>query len=85
MKRFFYREKGDADEAWYYLARDAETGTFYVEHQWASSGNSGSNRIEIGEFLEGPYTTPRNSFLRLVGAIIKEARDAPLRRRKNLS
>ena len=34
MKRFFHREKDNADEAWYYLARDAGTGAVYVERQW---------------------------------------------------
>ena len=78
MKRFFYREKGNHVEAWYYLARDTETGAVYIEHQWASWGNSGSNRIDISDFLEGPSTRARNSFLRLVGAIIEEGGDAPV-------
>ena len=77
MKRFFYCEKGNADEAWYYLARDVETGEVYVEHQWAASGKLGSNRIEITDFLEGPYTTARNNLLRRIGAIIEEAGNAP--------
>jgi hypothetical protein len=87
MKRFFYREKGNADEAWYYLARDVESGAVYVEHQWASSGKLGSNRIEISDFVEGPYTTASNNLLRFVGAIIEEDGDAPsaCRRKKHLN
>jgi hypothetical protein len=83
MTRFFYREKGNGtgDEAWY-LARDAATGALYVEHRWASSGNSGTDRIKIGDFLEGPYTTARNSLLRFVGGIIEEAPESPPRRPK---
>jgi hypothetical protein len=76
MKRFFFREKGNVDEVWY-LARDAGTGAVYVERQWASCDNSGCNRIEIRDFLEGPSTVARNNLLRSIGATITEANDAP--------
>jgi hypothetical protein len=89
MKRFFYREKGNADEAWYYLARDAKTGAFYVERRWVSWGNSGSNRTEISDFLEGPSTSAQNNLLRFVGGIIERAGDArrprSRRRKQNLN
>jgi hypothetical protein len=84
MKRFFFREKGNADEVWY-LARDAETGAVYVEHGWISSDDSGSDRIDISDFLEGRSTTARNNLLGFIGAIIEEDGDAPKpppRRRK---
>jgi hypothetical protein len=82
MKRFFHCEKGNADEAWYYLARDAETGAVYVERQWASRDKSGCNRIEIGDFLEGPSTIARNNLLRSIGATIAEASDTPRAQRR---
>jgi hypothetical protein len=75
MKRFFYREKGNHDEAWYYLARDTETGVVYVECQWAV-GHLGSNRIEIADFLSGPSKAPRNNLLRLIGTLVTKAGDA---------
>jgi hypothetical protein len=74
MKRFFYREKGNHDEAWYYLARDNETGVVYVECQWAVGDHLGSNRIEIADFLSGPA---RANLLRLIGTLVTEAGDAP--------
>jgi hypothetical protein len=55
-----YLEKSNHEEAWYYFARDAVTGAVYV-CRWAASGNSGTDRIEIGDFPEGPSTTARNS------------------------
>jgi hypothetical protein len=76
MKRFFFREKGNADEVWY-LARDAETGAVYVEHGWISSDDSGSDRIDISDFLEGPSTTARNNLLGFIGAIIEVDGDVP--------
>jgi hypothetical protein len=75
MKRFFYREKGNKDEAWYYLARDTETGAVYVECQWAVGDRSGSNRIEITDFLMGPSNTARNNLLRLIGTLVTKAGD----------
>jgi hypothetical protein len=79
MTRFFYREKGNGigDEAWY-LARDAATGALYVEHR----SSSGTDRIKIGDFIEGPCTTARNNLLRFVGGIIEEAPESPPRRHK---
>jgi hypothetical protein len=51
MKRFFYLEKGNRGEAWYYLGRDAQTGAVYVECKWAARGILGSKRIAITDFL----------------------------------
>ena len=89
MKRIFYHEKGNVDEAWFYLVRDAETGAVYVEHQWGASDHSGSDRIDIIEFLEGPHRPACNNLLRLVGAMIEQADDAlrppPARRKEHLN
>jgi hypothetical protein len=72
MKRFFCHEKDDHYEAWYYLARDAVTGSVYVEHQWAASGSLGSNRIEIIDFLIDQSITTRKSLLRFIRPLATE-------------
>ena len=74
QKLFFHREKGNSGEVRYYLDRNAETGAVYVERHWTASGYSGSNRIEISDFLAGPYVPASNSFLRLIGGIIERQR-----------
>jgi hypothetical protein len=76
-RRFFYHEKGNHDETWYYLARDTESGEVYVEHDWAARGNLGSERIEIAEFLSGPPITARHNLLKLIGTLVVESDDAP--------
>jgi hypothetical protein len=65
MKRFFYHEKGNHDETWYYLARDTESGAIHIEHEWAERGNLGSKRIGVAEFLSGRFMTARDTFLNL--------------------
>ena len=77
MKRFFYHEKGNHDEAWYYLAWDTESGAVYMEHEWAEQGNLGSKRIEVAEFLSGPSMTARDNLLELIGTLVVETGDAP--------
>jgi hypothetical protein len=88
MKRFFYREKGNHGEAWYYLGRDTQTGAVYVEYRWAARGNLGSKRIAVTDFLRGPSKPARNSLLRLIRRL-NEARDAgrlqARRRKQNLN
>jgi hypothetical protein len=77
MKRFFCHEKGNHDEAWYYLARDTESGAVYIEHEWAERGNFGSKRIGVAEFLSGPSMTARDNLLELIGTLVVETGDAP--------
>jgi hypothetical protein len=76
MKRFFYHEKGNHDETWYYLARDTESGAVYIEHEWAERGNLGSKRIGVAEFLSGPSMTARDNLLKLIGTLVSETGDA---------
>jgi hypothetical protein len=76
-KRFFYHEKGNHDETWYYLARDTETGDVYVEHEWAARGDVGSKRVEVAAFLSGPSMTARGNLLKLIGTLVQEVGDAP--------
>jgi hypothetical protein len=87
MKRFFYREKGNHGEAWYYLGRDTRTGAVFVEYKWAARGNLGYKRIAVTDFLRGPSKPARNSLLKLVRRL-NEARDARKlqpRRREDLN
>ena len=88
MKRFFYCEKGKRGEAWYYLDRNTETGTVYVECKWAARGNLGSRRIAVADFLRRSSKPARNSLLRLIRRL-KDANDArrlsPRPRRQNLN
>ena len=88
MKRFFYREKGDRGEAWYYLGRDTQTGALYVECKWTARGIFGSKRIAVSAFLRSPSQPARNSLLRLIGRL-KETGDAQRlqarRRKQNLN
>jgi hypothetical protein len=89
MKRFFYREKNDRGEAWYYLGRNTQTGAAYVECKWAARGILGSRRMAVSAFLRSPSQPARNSLLRLIGRLKEEAGDAqrlqPRRRRQNLN
>jgi hypothetical protein len=71
-KRFFYHEKGNHDETWYYLALDTETGAVYIEHEWAARGDVGSKRVEIAEFLSGPKMTARDNLLKLIGTLVPD-------------
>ena len=88
MKRFFYREKSNHGETWYYLGRDTQTGPIYVEYKWTARGNLGSKRIAVTEFLRRPSQPARNSLLRLIRRL-KEAGGArrlpPSRRKQHLN
>jgi hypothetical protein len=76
-KQFFHHEKGNHDETWYHLARDTDTGAVYIEHEWSGPGNTGSKRIQIGEFLSSPGGTARDNLLKLIGTLVQETGDAP--------
>ena len=49
MKSIFYRENGNAGDAWYYVPLDDETGVVGVERRRAAPGNSGFEQIEISD------------------------------------
>ena len=74
-RRFFYHEKGNHDETWYYLARDTETWAVYIEHERAARGDVGTKRIEIADFLSGPSLTARDNLLKLIGTLVLEPDD----------
>ena len=77
VKLFFYHEKGNHDETWYYLARNTESGAVFVEHEWAERGNLGSRRIGLAEFLSGSSMTACDNLLDLIGTLVLETGDAP--------
>jgi hypothetical protein len=55
IQREFYRStRGPvpADEDWWCLVFAPETHRLFVRHEWQTTGHSGVDEFEIGEFLE---------------------------------
>lgn len=78
-KQFYYHEKGNHEETWYYLAQDVN-GRAVVEREF--SGAPGSGQVDIGtptrmsvvEFLTGGQGTAQDNLLRLIGTLADEGR-----------
>ncbi len=76
-KQFYYHEKGNHEENWYYLVVGND-GRAYVEHEF--SGRPGSASVEIApatrmsvvEFLSGGSGTAQDNLLRLIGNLAAE-------------
>jgi hypothetical protein len=72
--QFYYHEKGNHSETWYYLTRDAR-GHGIVEREF--SGGLGSDDMEVGaptrmsvsEFLASGSGTAQDNLLRLIGTL----------------
>lgn len=73
-KQFYYHEKGNHSETWYFLSRDLD-GRGIVEREF--SGGLGSDDMEVGpptrmsisEFLASGSGTPQDNLLRLIGTL----------------
>lgn len=73
-KQFYYHEKGNHSETWYYLARDP-SGLAVVEREF--SGGLGSDDMEVGrptrmsvsDFLSSGAGTAQDNLLRLIGTL----------------
>lgn len=66
-KQFFYHEKGNHDETWYYLVRDTETNNIYVIHAWATKSNVDEASMDIAAFLNSGRGTAQDNLLKLLG------------------
>jgi len=72
--QFYYHEKGNHSETWYFLSRDAD-GRGIVEREF--SGGLGSDDMEVGpptrmsisEFLVSGSGTAQDNLLRLIGTL----------------
>lgn len=73
-KQFYYHEKGNHEETWYYLARDVN-GNAVVEREFSGAPGSGNievgapTRITLAEFLQQGGTA-RDNLLKLIGTIL---------------
>ncbi len=65
--RFFYHEKGNHDETWYYLARDTESNNVYVIHAWAHGRDVDEAPMAITDFLNSGRGTAQDNLLKLLG------------------
>ena len=76
--QFFYHEKGNHDETWYYLCKD-ENGQAYIEHEFSAGPGNGSveigdpTRMSVQQFLESGQGTAQNNLLQLIATLLPDA------------
>lgn len=73
-KQFYYHEKGNHEENWYYLARDVN-GQAVVEHEFSGALGRGNEeigaptRIALADFLQ-KRGTAQDNLLKLISTIL---------------
>lgn len=74
-KQFYYHEKGNQEENWYYLAQDVN-GRAVVEHEFSGAPGRGNEeigaptRITLADFLQQKGTAQDN-LLKLISTILE--------------
>jgi hypothetical protein len=73
---FYYHEKGNHDERWYYLCRD-DNGKAYIESEFSPGPGRGNEDIgptsmSVLDFLASGQGTAQDKLLQLIASIIPE-------------
>lgn len=78
LKRgFYYHEKGNHDEDWFYLARDTDSGRVFIIHEWAHRENLGDRELSLEEFLTSRGRgTRQDNLIKLIGTLVADTAEA---------